>query len=169
MEHIPYRLEMLRFAEESLPPSSTRESAFIEAAIVSGRILLAFVGLGRNRKNGLQLAECRKHRIEDGVTDDVMIPDVGGRFVDVSSLESQAAEVLTQFYKGASKAAAHFTWDSGHRLDLDNLRQAIPIIRELVQFHLPPDPGNAEQAMACNPSPLPNRTSALTQSPGACI
>jgi hypothetical protein len=136
-QHLPYRLEMLRLAEEHLPPSTTRESAFVEAAIVSGRILLAFLGVGLNRKSGLKLAENRKYHDDRGATDDVMIPDVGGRFVDVSSLDSNTVEVLTQFYNGASKAGAHFTWDSGHQLDLENLKRAIPMIRELVRTHLP--------------------------------
>jgi hypothetical protein len=50
---VPYRLAMLQFAKEILPPETTRDSAFVEAAIVSGRLLLQFVGLGIQRKGGL--------------------------------------------------------------------------------------------------------------------
>ena len=135
--HIPYRLEMLRFGEEVLPPSTTRDSAFVEAAIVSGRVLLDFLGLGVARRGGLRLVLAQDHRSEGGFTDDVKIPDVGGRFVDIAALDTATAGELAQFYNGASKASAHFTWDSGHQLDLDNLRRIIPIIRALVDSHLP--------------------------------
>jgi hypothetical protein len=67
----------------------------------------------------------------------VKITDLGGRFVDVTSLDAASKEVLAQFHNGASKASAHFTSDSGHPLDLDNLKESIPIIRALVSTHLP--------------------------------
>jgi len=135
--HIPYRLEMLSLAEEVLPPSTTRDSAFVEAAIVSGRLLLDFLGLGITRRGGLRLVPAHHYRSEDCFTDDVKIPDVGGRFVDIATLDTAISAELAQFYNGASKASAHFTWDSGHQLDLDNLRRTIPTIRALVQTHLP--------------------------------
>ncbi len=134
---VPYRLAMLQFAEEILPPETTRDSAFVEAAIVSGRLLLQFLGLGIKRKGGLRLVESREYHREDGRTNEVKITDLGGRFVDVASLDTASKEVLAQFHNGASKASAHFTWDSGHRLDLDNLKESIPIIRALVSTHLP--------------------------------
>lgn len=134
---IPYRLKMLAFAEDVLPAPTTRDSAFVEAAIVTGRLLLQFLGLGIDRQGGLKLVERRKHRIENGFTDEVKITDVGGQFVTLASLDATTKQILAHFHHGASKASAHLTWDSGHQLDLDNLQRSIPIIRNLVLSHLP--------------------------------
>jgi hypothetical protein len=133
---IPYRLAMLDFAEAAIPVKTTRDSAFVEAGIVAGRLLLQFLGLGIKRKGGLKLVQRRDYYAEDGLTDEVKIPDVGGRFVDISVLDSNTTDILARFHEGASKASAHFTWDSGHQLDLNNLKQSIPIIRNLVHSHL---------------------------------
>jgi hypothetical protein len=134
---IPYRLAMLDFAEAAIPAKTTRDSAFMEAGIVTGRLLLQFLGPGIRRKGGLTLVENRGYRTQNGSTDEVKITDVGGRFVNVASLDGETADALAQFHHGASKASAHFTWDSGHQLDLQNLRRSIPIIRNLVLTHLP--------------------------------
>jgi hypothetical protein len=133
---VPYRLAMLDFAEAAIPAKTTRDSAFVEAGIVSGRLLLQFLGLGIRRKGGLRLVENREYHIENASTDEVKITDVGGRLVDVASLDAATAEALAHFHNGASKASAHFTWDSGHQLDFDNLGRCIPIIRDLVLTHL---------------------------------
>ena len=133
---IPYRLAMLDFAEAAIPAKTTRDSALIEAGNVTGRLLLQFLGLGIRRKGGLTLVENRWYHTENGSTDEVKITDVGGRFVDVASLDAETADALAHFHHGASKASAHFTWDSGHQLDLQNLRRSIPIIRNLILTHL---------------------------------
>jgi len=137
---IPYRLAMLDFAENVSPAQTIRDSAFVEAAIVAGRLLIQFLGLGIEHKGGLRLVERRSYYVKDGWTDEVKIADLGGRFVDPASLASAKAQVLAHFHNGASKASAHLTWDSGHKLDRDNLKQCIPIIRDLVRSHLPKSP-----------------------------
>jgi hypothetical protein len=140
---IPYRLAMLDFAEAAIPVKTTRDSAFIEAGVVAGRLLLQFLGLGIRRKGGLTLVESRGYHTENGFTDEVKITDLGGSFVEVASLDAATTDTLAEFHNGASKASAHFTWDSGHQLDLDNLRRCIPIIRNLVLAHLPSDASSA--------------------------
>lgn len=134
---IRYRLELLRLAEEVSPAQSTRDSAFIEAAIISGRLLIQFLGLGIERKGGLKLVQRRDYHVAEGHTDEVKIPDVGGRFVEIASLDSATKETLAQFHNGASKASAHLTWDSGHQLDLTNFLQGLRLIRTIVTAHLP--------------------------------
>jgi hypothetical protein len=134
---IPYRLAMLDFAEEVSPAQTTRDAAFIEAAIVAGRLLIQFLGLGIEQRGGLRLVPRRNYYVKNGYTDEVKITDLGGRFVEVASLDPATAQVLAHFYNGASKASAHLTWDSGHQLDLENFKQSIPLIRDLVRRHLP--------------------------------
>ena len=135
--HIPYRLALLDLAEAVVPPKTISESAFVEAGIVAGRLLLEFVGLRSKRKGGLRLVPDRTYRNEQHHTDDVKIPDVGGRFVCLDSLDEAVQETLAHFHDGASKSSAHFTWDSGHHLDVYNFKRAIPMIRNLVVAHLP--------------------------------
>jgi hypothetical protein len=134
---VPYRLAMLDFAEAAIPAKTTRDSAFVEAGIVTGRLLLQFLGLGVRRKGSLTLIASREYHTENGFTDKVKITDLGGRFVEVASLDAATADALAHYHNGASKASAHFTWDSGHQLKPDNLRRCIPIIRNLVLTHLP--------------------------------
>lgn len=74
---IPYRLAMLRLAEDVSPTQSTIDSAFIEAAIVSGRLLMQFLGLGIERRGGLKLVQRHDYHMADGHTDEVKIPDLG--------------------------------------------------------------------------------------------
>ena len=132
-----YRLAILDFAEAAIPAQTTQDSAFVEAGIVAGRLLLQFLGLGVTRKGGLTLIPSREYHTDNGFTDEVKVIDIGRRFVDIATLDAETADALAHFHNGASKASAHFTWDSGHRLDFDNLRQCIPIIRTLVLTHLP--------------------------------
>jgi hypothetical protein len=134
---IPYRLAILDIAEEVVPAATTRDSALIEAAIVTGRLLMQFLGLGIEHRRGLKLVSRHDYLVRDGATDEVKATDVGGRFVEVALLDQTTAHVLAHFYNGASKASAHFTWDSGHQLDLDNFTKGISIIRDLVRCHIP--------------------------------
>jgi hypothetical protein len=134
---IPYRLAMLDLAEDVSPAQTTRDSAVVEAGIVAGRLLIQFLGFGIERRGGLRIAPRHSYYVKDGYTDEVKITDLGGRFVDAASLDPATAQVLAHFYNGASKASAHLTWDSGHQLDLENFKQSIPVIRDLVRRHLP--------------------------------
>ena len=76
---IPYRLAILDFAEAAIPAQTTQDSAFVEAGIVAGRLLLQFLGLGVTRKGGLTLIPSREYHIDNGFTDEVKVIDIGGR------------------------------------------------------------------------------------------
>ncbi len=104
--------------------------------MVSGRILLSFLGLGYDRANG-GLKEDREHTPRSGPTDDVKAPDVGGRFVDRSTLAADECETLAKFIQGANKACAHFTIGSQHELTVPIFRRAVPIILRILCDCLP--------------------------------
>lgn len=135
--HIPYREGLLMDGVRPawIPACHHTNQAF-EAGIVSGRILLSFLGLGFDRKTG-GLREDRKHSCQDGMTDDVKAPDVGGRFAELDELSPEEAETLARFIHGAHKACAHFTINSGHALTLDTYHRAVPIICRLLNSCLP--------------------------------
>jgi len=130
-EHIPYRLSLLRDGFLPwVPPCQHTNQAF-EAGVLSGRILLSFLGIGCDRKTGT-LKEDHSHDAIDKKTDDVKAPDVGAAFVDLGNLSSVEKNILATFIRGAHKACAHFTIESDHKLDLPAYKQAAPIIFRLM-------------------------------------
>ena len=46
---------LFSISEAAIPAQTTQDSAFVEAGIVAGRLLLQFLGLGVTRKGGLTL------------------------------------------------------------------------------------------------------------------
>ena len=136
-QHIPYRIRLLLDASPRLPSRCDPDNQAFEAGTVSGRILLGFIGLRYDEKTR-QLKPERENRINQaGLTDDVTVRDVGGTFVELTTLSATEAETLGKFIHGAHKACAHFTMGSGHRLDVPTYQQAVPIILRLLRECLP--------------------------------
>ena len=132
--HVPYRVWMLEAAVSRVPAKTNEDSAYFEAGTVSGRLLLDFLGIGMDKG---KLANRRDYKVKGGKTDDVKVVDLGGRWVDVLAIDPYESETLEAFHIGASKACAHFTWDSDHELDHETYKEAAPIIRRLAIHHLP--------------------------------
>lgn len=136
-QHIPYRLSLLRdgYRPPWISPCQHTNQAF-EAGVVSGRILLSFLGLGCDRKTGALKAD-QKHDAKDGKTDDVKAPDVGGQFVEPEGLPEGENHTLAKFIRGAHKACAHFTIGSDHELNLRTYAEAGPIMFRLMAERFP--------------------------------
>lgn len=135
-EHIPYREMLLTDGVRTVGAKCWQDNQAAEAGIVSGRILLSFLGLGYDKvSDGLTLD--RLHKPKSGPTDDVKARDVGGRFVELDELTPEEAETLARYINGANKACAHFTINSGHALTLDTYHRAVPIICRLLDSCLP--------------------------------
>ena len=141
-EHIPYRLSLLRdgYRPAWIHPCQHTNQAF-EAGVVSGRILLSFLGLSYDRKTGRLKAD-QKHDEMDGKTDDVKAPDVGGQFVELRGLPEDENHTLAKFIKGANKACAHFTIGSDHELNLQAYAAAAMIIFRLMAERFPSNAGS---------------------------
>jgi hypothetical protein len=136
--HIPYRLELLRLGKASCPARDMCASAIVEAGVVSGRLLLQFLGLGIELRPDPRLVERHDYfEKPKGQTDEVKVPDLGGSFVDLSELSDEDKLVLAEFHYGASKACAHFTWESEHGLDVEIIHRASDLIDGLVHAHCP--------------------------------
>ena len=139
-EHIPYRLSLLLDGlRPAWAPACQHTNQAFEAGVVSGRILLSFLGLGYDRIAGT-LREERKHHGRDSLTDDVKAPDVGGRFVDLQSLTPEEKNILARFILGAHKACAHFTIGSDHQFVPQTYADAGPIIFRLMKKCFPKHP-----------------------------
>lgn len=135
-QHIPYRKRLLRDGVRPGGAQCWQDNQAAEAGIVSGRILLSFLGLGYDKVTG-GLSLDRKHIPKGGPTDDVKAPDVGGRFAELDELSPEEAEALARFIHGAHKACAHFTINSGHALTLETYHRAVPIICRLLDSCMP--------------------------------
>jgi hypothetical protein len=134
--HIPYRKDLLTDGVRPGGAKCWQDSQAAEAGIVSGRILLSFLGLGFDRKTG-GLRKDRKHSCQDGMTDDVKVRDVCGTFVELDELSKYETETLARFIHGANKACAHFTINSGHALTPETYHLAVPIICRLLDSCMP--------------------------------
>lgn len=138
--HIPYRMSLLR---DGLRPDGARcqqDNQAFEAGVVSGRVLLSFLGLGCNRFGALWADQ--RHDAKDGKTDDVKAPDVGGQFVELKNLSQSDRDTLARFVRGVNKACAHFTIGSNHQLDLQTYATAGPIIFRLMAECFPNNAGS---------------------------
>jgi hypothetical protein len=140
-EHIPYRLSLLRdgYRPPWLQPCQHTNQAF-EAGVVSGRILLSFLGVGCDRSGALKADQ--KHDAKDDKTDDVKAPNVGGQFVELGNLSQSDKDTLADFIRGAHKASAHFTIGSDHQLNLQTYAEAGTIIFRLIAECFPNNAGS---------------------------
>lgn len=143
---IPYRLTVLAIGERVLRAGVRKnsESALVEATIITGRLLIEFLGLKTKQPKGAGPPELvasgyrlGKNDLGEQVTDDVKITDLGGRLVKREQLDKNDAKTIANLHHGASKTTAHLTHDSGHQVNPETLLDGIPIIRWLVLSHLP--------------------------------
>jgi hypothetical protein len=141
--HIPYRLKLLRLGLAVAPASGLIDSAAVEAAIMAGRQLIQFLGLGIEfREDGQRpvLAENISYEsYKKGgskYADEVKVIDVGGKFQKLADLTAEEKSILAEFLHGASKASAHLTEGSGHKLDSPVFSQACVLILKLVSTAL---------------------------------
>lgn len=135
-EHLRYRLQMICDARDRMPAKTFADNQAFEAGAVAGRSLLAFLGVAFDRKKGV-LVPYRSHiRLKGGLTDEVKVTDVGGRYVEIDRLTARDAAILARFIEGVHKACAHFTWKSEHRLDRPTFTEAANLILRLYAEHI---------------------------------
>ena len=133
-EHLPYRLALIRDAVPRVPAQSLADDQAFEAAAVAGRVVLDFLGIGYDQKRESLKAE-RTHRCVNGLTDDVKVVDLGGRYIDFSELNEVDTAMLTRFIHGVHKACAHLT-ASKHGLDSATFQAAASLISRLYEEHI---------------------------------
>ena len=127
-EHLPYRLHLIKDAVSRVPAKTVADCQAFEAAAVSGRLLLDFLGVGFDPKDQI-LREARTYHSAD----DVKVIDIGGRYVEIDKLTKADFEILARFIHGVHKACAHLTLGSNHGLDVPTFQQATPIILRLYE------------------------------------
>lgn len=146
-DHLEYRLNMLlsyRFFldgkvqfNKEMPQTisyATRVCAF-EASRIVARVLLQFMGIGISNKG--ELREERKYYSLDGkITFEVKIPDLGGKWVELSDLTPREKEVIIEVIKTAHKSTAHFTHEDPNGGSPGVIREGSEIVIRLLRSHL---------------------------------
>ena len=139
-DHLPYKLAQLKthhFCKYELvkllsgsPLQRKYEICAIEIAFVSGRLFLDFLGLKFDYKKK-QLVENRNFK-----PDDVTIEDLGGKFVELNTINPRDKNILEIFYNRGNKGAAHLTWDKRQNDGWQTLDDGVEIINNLLITHL---------------------------------
>jgi hypothetical protein len=110
-EHLPYRIGVLlahyRMTRVPWVGDVGRLNACFVASLVTGRLFLNVLGIGR-AKNGGGLAPYEPK------PDDVNAVDLGGVLIDPAALPKTEQDLLLNFLRMADKAAAHFTIPIAH-------------------------------------------------------
>jgi hypothetical protein len=92
------------------PASGLIDSAAVEAAIIAGRQLIQFLGLGiefrGNERPSLKSKTCyeRYKKGDDYYTAEVKVVNVGGGFTEMADSTEKEKRTLAEFLHGASKA-----------------------------------------------------------------
>jgi hypothetical protein len=77
---------------------------------------------------------------DDYYTDEVKVVNVGGAFIEMADLIEEEKRILAEFLHGPSKATAHLTEGSGHKLnenDGEVFSRGCVLILKLVSTALP--------------------------------
>jgi hypothetical protein len=114
--HIPYRLEFLRRGIALAADSGVRDPAVVEAALMAGRQLIEFLGIGLERKGPRTLKAKLCYQSFEGRCYEVKVVNLGGEFHDTKTLDTKEQTILAEFIYAAEKSSAHLTEDSKHKL-----------------------------------------------------
>jgi hypothetical protein len=103
-KHLPYRTAILlahyRMTRQSWTGDPGRLNACFVAALVTGRLFLNVLGIGK--QSGVLDRFLPR-------SDDVTVDDLGGILIDPATLPAAERELFLNFLNMADKAAAHFT------------------------------------------------------------
>lgn len=133
--HVPYRLQILLAFEAYFNwyggpngPLAGLYPSIHESTLIACRWLMQFLGL--RVEAGKLVSKTNDRR--DG---DVVVTDVGGKCVDVSTLKKEDKELLARLYVGANKATAHPTAENGHDWDPNQTPKAVKILHDLTKSY----------------------------------
>lgn len=125
--HLPYRIGVLMaHSELGLCPSGSRQNACFTGSVVTARVLLNFLGIG---KKGTAL-----ERYSSRHADDVSIEDLGGRPVEIDKLAPGDRDLILGFLQMADKATAHSTKERPHQWQSTD--SALQLVFDLLRTHL---------------------------------
>jgi hypothetical protein len=138
--HLPYRVEMLTTCESIRNEFINRREILtctFEASIIACRVLLEFLGLGIDGSNPPKLIQRRNYYSQDKINSyEIKIVDLGGDFVNISSINKEDQDILAKSYLTGHLATAHLTFDTPYKTYGGDIPAATRIIRELLEINL---------------------------------
>jgi hypothetical protein len=109
--HLSYRRRILlthyRMTRKPWRGDPGQLDACFVASLITGRLFLNVLGIGKNNKTGALVRFVAK-------ADDVTLAELGGLLIDPATLSSEEKTLFLDFLKMADKAAAHFTTPMNH-------------------------------------------------------
>ena len=130
-KHVPYRVNIMlaqyRIALQHLPVSKDINDACYIASLVTARMFLNMLGIGKDFHATRLL--CFKP-----LDTDVCVDDMGGTLIDPATLPSADQDLLLNFLKMADQAAAHFTVPINHNWQMSH--KVILLVYELLKVNL---------------------------------
>lgn len=130
--HLPYRTRILvahhMMSREPWHGNAGQLDACFIASLVSGRVFLNALGIGKTGKLGPTLTTFNPQ------PDDLIVSDLGGRSVDIGTLSGAEKDMLLGFIVMADKAGAHLTKPLAH--DLNHYDEGIVWLCKRLKTHL---------------------------------
>jgi|SRR5271157_2865420 len=111
--HLPYRTGILLAHSRIRPPWPGNVgilNACFVASLVTGRLFLNFLGIGKKKKKDGTWTLDRFAAMPTDVT----VEDLGGELIDPASLPQEDQDLFLPFIVMADQAAAHFTVPNNH-------------------------------------------------------
>ena len=107
----------------------------LESCLTATRMFIEFLGLWVKYKP-LRLVESQGYEAFNGVSNEVKVTDLGGKFVQLTTLSNDEKDLLARFCDGVSKTTAHFTFGSGHGLKETEIHKVALLVDRLLIDHL---------------------------------
>ncbi len=130
--HLPYRTGILLAHYRIRPPwngsAGLLNAAFV-ASLVTGRLFLNFLGVGKTSKGGTLALD----RFRPQPTD-VTVEDLGGLVLDPAKLPKNEQDLFLPFIVMADQAAAHFTMPAPH--DWTKTHEVVLLIHHYLKTNL---------------------------------
>src|ERR1019366_594875 len=144
-KHLPYRTGILlahyRMTREPWTGDPGRLNACFVAALVTGRLFLNVLGVGKKKDKGVWALD--RYSPKPG---DVTVDDLGGIVIDPAILPGAEQDLFLRFLIMADQAAAHFTVPINH--DWTKTHEVILRIHHYLRVNLYEHTGRAFQDAA---------------------
>ena len=109
-----------------------------ESGVIACRRIIEFLGLSISYKPTYHLVEKRDYYAakEDGNAYEIKIVDLGGSWVELTTLSDQEKDLLTKVYLTGHRATAHLTYGSPYQGEWKIFHDAVRLVDRLLKIHL---------------------------------
>lgn len=146
-KHLPYRQSMLlthKLISKDRPellgslPKELRHRIMVcnvEASLIASRMFIEFLGLGI--RYPLRLVQSRSYFVTaDGNSYEVKVVDLGGHWVELTSLSTSEQQLIANLYVLGHVATAHLTYNSPFGGQWQLIHEGVDLVSRLLKEHL---------------------------------